>query len=108
MAQAKPKKRYRACITVDGNKIWVSAHSRKELNEKREQARRDFIEGAAKKQMTFHALADEWLEFFCKPTHRPSSIAVAETKINKLKKIVDHRKLCTAITTKDLQKIINE
>lgn len=108
-----PKKqkdgRYRAKITIDGQPVYVSAHSKRELDEKKAYVRAHYRDGVRPRDLTIHALVLEWFNTFKRPR-----IKAASTLNNYLNVINLHilpyfsdKQLVRAVRRADLQKCLD-
>ena len=67
-----PGKRLRGKVTIPGAEkpIWVSAHSRKELEEKKRIVRETYVDGVKPRDLTFHQAVIEWYTVIKRPRIR--------------------------------------
>lgn len=108
----KVDKRYRAKITVPGvNKsIYISAKTKRELEEKRADVHRRYIEGIQDNDITFHALVDEWWELDKLPRIRSESTMLVYRSIvtNYIKPFFPPQQLARAVTYQQLQACVDQ
>ena len=106
-----PGKRLRAKITIPGadKPIWVSAHSRKELEEKKRIVRETYVDGVKPRDLTFHQAVIEWYTVIKRPRIRS-----AGTRGNYEGMINNHilpcfpeQRLVRTIRRKDLQACVD-
>ena len=106
-----PGKRLRAKITIPGadKPIWVSAHSRKELEEKKRIVRETYVDGVKPRDLTFHQAVIEWYNVIKRPRIRSSG-----TRSNYEGMINNHilpcfpeQRLVRTIRRKDLQACVD-
>lgn len=106
-----PGKRLRAKITIPGadKPIWVSAHSRKELEEKKRIVRETYVDGVKPRDLTFHQAVIEWYTSIKRPRIRS-----AGTRSNYEGMINNHilpcfpdQRLVRTIRRKDLQACVD-
>ena len=105
--------RYRAKVTVgraDGKSIvkYVSGRTKKELEAAKEAVRQEFITGrTAQKDALFGPYAIQWYNVYKKPNIKESAQSGYKTALNKHILPVLGDKRLTAISTMDLQELLN-
>lgn len=107
----KADKRYRAKITVPetGQKIYISARTRAELEQKKARVRAELIEGVAMHDMPFVKAVEEWFNVVKRPKIKAQS--TLKNWLNALNLHVlpyfDARKMCRAVRRADLQQCLD-
>lgn len=108
----KADKRYRAKITVPetGQKIYISARTRAELEQKKARVRAELIEGVAMHDMPFVEAIEEWFNVVKRPKIKAQS--TLKNWLNALNLHVlpyfDRRKMCRAVRRADLQQCLDQ
>lgn len=103
--------RYRTKVVVaPGEKpVWISARTRRELEEKKRLVRETYIGGAKPRAVTFHALVIEWFTAIKKPRiKRHGTLVNYENAINlHLLPFFPEQQLITAVRRADLQRCLD-
>lgn len=110
-ASERVDKRYKTKMVIPGldKPVWITAKTKKELEEKKRQLREELITGVKNTDRPFAQIIVEWFETDKAPSIRtPSTMRNWRSAINShvLPKI-DPRKMCRAVRYKDIMDVIN-
>lgn len=107
----KEKKRLRGKVIIPGasKPIWVSAFSRRELEEKKRIIRETYIDGIKPRDMTFHQVVIEWFNSVKRPRiKKEGTLNNYRVMINKhILPYIPEEKLCRAVRRADLQECLD-
>lgn len=106
-----PAKRLRAKVTIPGadKPVWISARTKKELEQKKQHVRETYIDGVKPREMTFHQAVIEWYTVIKRPRIRSNG-----TRVNYEGYINNHilpyfpeQRLVRTIRRRDLQACVD-
>lgn len=107
----KVDKRYKTKITIPGAEkpVWITAKTKKELEEKKTRVREELITGIRSTDRPFAQVVIEWFQTDKAPTIRtPSTMRNWRTALNAhVIPAIDIRKMCRAVRYKDIMDVIN-
>lgn len=105
-ASERVDKRYKTKMVIPGQDkpVWITAKTKRELEQKKQQLRQELIEGIKQTDRPFVEVLVEWYNTDKKPNIKATSTRRSwENAINvHILPYFDHRKLCRAVTHKDL------
>lgn len=100
---------YRTAVTVAGQKVWISAHTKSELEDKKREVRERLVRGVPDKPITFAELVVKWWkEVKAASGLRPGTQYMYMGIIEKwILPNIDSRMLAQAVRRSDMQNIVN-
>lgn len=103
------KKRYRACVQVHGEKVWLQAETKRELQRMKVDTREHLKGGfKPKKDITFAQLLRNWFNNEKLPTiQKHNTIEAYKNVFRRIQCAVDPVQLAKAVTRHDIQQIMN-
>ena len=107
----KVDKRYRAKVVIPGldKPVWVSAKTKRELEDEKRRVKEEYVNGPRREDMPFVEVAREWWDCIKKPSIRTPSTMRGWTGV--ITKYVfsyfPPQKLTRAVTRRDLQACLN-
>lgn len=104
-------KLYRACVQVNGQKIWLSAHTKRDLQDKKTKTRQHLRDGISfEKDVNFTEYFNDWMYNVKLPSYTKKHTYDTKETIyrNHVIKYFDKRQMLKAVTRADIQYVLDK